>query len=192
MPIFNHWLDLGKLKQVLWRFQIPLPVSETGCLRCAWFWYNWCFCSLFYNPQRTSEINDYALLKEIPEVFSLTFTRGYSTKFYAGRLHRPMYTIFDGKGTPVAGIHIPSIDKWCSFHELFIELCIPINCCKWTVFKIRINHKTRMFSRLFHNQKNSSVNPFGFFSLIEMTDFPTLSDTSTSEVQILSYTWSLK
>ena len=99
----------------------------------------------------------------IPAVFSLTFTRGYSTKFYAGRLHRPMYTIFDGKGTPVAGIHIPSIDKWYSFHELFIELCIPINCCKWTVFKIWINHKTRMFFSTISQPKKFICKPFWFF-----------------------------
>ena len=39
-----------------------------------------------------------------------------------------MYTIFDGKGTPIAGIHIRSIDKWYFFHLPLIELCIPFNC----------------------------------------------------------------
>ena len=108
----------------------------------------------------------------IPAVFSLTFTRGYSTKFYAGRLHRPMYTIFDGKGTPVAGIHIPSIDKWYSFHELFIELCIPINCCKWTVFKIWINHKTRMFFSTISQPKKFICKPFWFFFTDRNDRFP--------------------
>ena len=27
---------------------------------------------------------------------------------------------------------IPSIDKWCSFHILCLELFIPFNCCKCT------------------------------------------------------------
>ena len=82
MPIFNHWLDLSKLKQVLWRFQIPLPVSET-----VWFWYNWCLYSLFYNPQRTSEINDYALLKEIqwyPRYFLWPLPGGTRQRFMRG------------------------------------------------------------------------------------------------------------
>ena len=108
----------------------------------------------------------------IPAVFSLTFTRGYSTKFYAGRLHRPMYTIFDGKGTPVGGIHIPSIDKWYSFHELFTELCIPINWCKWTVFKIWINHKTRMFFSTISQPKKFICKPFWFFFTDRNHRFP--------------------
>ena len=67
------------------------------------------------------------------------------------------------KRFPVAGIHIPSIDKWYSFHELFIELCIPINCCKWTAFKIWINHKTRMFFSTISQPKKFICKPFWFF-----------------------------
>ena len=81
-------------------------------------------------------------------------------------------TIFDGKGTPVAGIHIPSIDKWCSFHELFIELCIPINCCKWTVVKIWINHKTRMFFSTISQPKKIICKPFWFFFTDRNDRFP--------------------
>ena len=35
------------------------------------------------------------------------------------------------------------------FHIPCLQLCIPFNCCKCIVFKIRFNHKTRTFSRLF-------------------------------------------
>ena len=42
-----------------------------------------------------------------------------------------------------------SIDKWYPFHNL--DFCIPFNCCKCTLFKIRIDHKTRTFSWLFHS-----------------------------------------
>ena len=70
-------------------------------------------------------------------------------------------------------------------------LCIPLNCCKDTVFKIRINHKTRTFSRHFHDHK---MLLWALLSLLttEMTDFPTLSYTSTNVILTLWYTWSLK
>ena len=35
----------------------------------------------------------------------------------------------------------------------YLELCIPFNCCKYTVSKIWINHKTRTFSWLFQCHK---------------------------------------
>ena len=51
-------------------------------------------------------------------------------------------------------ICIPSNDKWYPFHIPSLErLCIPFNCCKCTVFKIWINHKTRTSSQLFHSHK---------------------------------------
>ena len=57
--------------------------------------------------------------------------RGYSTNVYTGRL-RPevqpltlLYTIFHEKGTPFV---------WYPFHIPCLELCIPFNCCKCTVF----------------------------------------------------------
>ena len=42
---------------------------------------------------------------------------------------------------------ITSIDQWYPFHIPCIELCIPFNCCKCTVFYIGINHKNRTVSR---------------------------------------------
>ena len=116
-------------------------------------------------------------------------TRSILFDLYPGVLNKvfygeapPMYTIFDGKGTPIAGIHIPSTDKRYSFHELFIEFCIPFNCCKWTVYKIWINHKTRMFFSTISQPKKFICEPFFFFFLlIEMTDFATLSYTSINK-----------
>ena len=35
--------------------------------------------------------------------------------------------------------------------HLLLELCIPFNCCKYTVFTIWINHKSRTFSWLFRS-----------------------------------------
>ena len=46
---------------------------------------------------------------------------------------------------------IPHIEKWYPFHIPTLELCIPFNCCKCTVFTIWINHKTRTFSWLSHS-----------------------------------------
>ena len=54
-----------------------------------------------------------------------------------------LYTIFDRKRNP---FRMSSIDQWDTFHIPSLELCIPFNCCKWAVFKIRINHDTRTFS----------------------------------------------
>ena len=157
MPIFNHWLDLGKLKQVLWRFQIPLPVLGFGTTDvCIHFF-------TIHNASRRLMIIYY--WKKFND------SRGILFDLYPGVLNKvlyeeapPMYSIFDRKGTPIAGIHIPSSDKWYSFHEPFIERCIPFNCCKWTVFKIWINHKTRMFfTTISQPKKKTSVSPFGFF-----------------------------
>ena len=46
---------------------------------------------------------------------------------------------------------IPSIsDKWCPFHIPCLELCIPFDCCKCTVFfsffYIEINLKNSMYT----------------------------------------------
>ena len=35
--------------------------------------------------------------------------------------------------------------KWYLFHMSTLEICIPFNCCKCSVFWLWINHKTRMF-----------------------------------------------
>ena len=51
--------------------------------------------------------------------------------------------IFQEKGTPFVYL------LWYPFHIPCLELCIPFNCCKCTVFELGINLKNRTFSRLF-------------------------------------------
>ena len=54
--------------------------------------------------------------------------------------------------------------KWYPFHIPIIELCIPFNCCKCTVW-IWMNHKTTTFSRLFHSHASvSSCGVLGLFT----------------------------
>ena len=43
---------------------------------------------------------------------------------------------------------IPSTDKWYRFHIPSLELCIPLNCYKCTVYNVLINH-----NKLFHSHK---------------------------------------
>ena len=87
---------------------------------------------------------------------------------------------------------IASIDKWYPFHIHSLELCIPFNYYKGTVFKIWINHKTRTFSRLFHSQTLHLSALLGLWGrTIEMTDVPTLPQTSTVGLPTLSRTWRL-
>ena len=43
---------------------------------------------------------------------------------------------------------------YCTFYwQPSVDVCIPFNCSKCTVFVIWINHKTRTFSRSFRNQR---------------------------------------
>ena len=58
----------------------------------------------------------------------------------------------------------PSFDKWNSFHIPCLELCISFNCCKCTLFKIWINHKTRIFPLLFHRHKMHLLALLGLFT----------------------------
>ena len=53
-----------------------------------------------------------------------------------------------------------SFDRWHPFQIHSLELFIPFNCCKCTV----INHKVRMFSRLFHSHKMNLLALSGFFT----------------------------
>ena len=62
---------------------------------------------------------------------------------------------------------IPSVGNGTPFTCL--ELCIPLNCCKSTVFKIWINHKTRPFTQLFSQPCNAFVSTFWAFLPTEMT-----------------------
>ena len=57
----------------------------------------------------------------------------------------PFHVPFFTKRYP---FHIPSIDKWYPFHIPSLQLCIPVNCCKCTVFSTGISDKNGMFSWL--------------------------------------------
>ena len=115
---------------------------------------------------------------------------GYSTKFFKGRLRTGLQPL-----TPYIPFLPEKVPLSYTFYWQMVPLshtlCIPLNCCKDTVFKIRINHKTRTFSRIFHGHK---MLLWALLSLLttEMTDFPTLSYTSTNVILTLWYTWSLK
>ena len=101
------------------------------------------------------------------------YKAGYIEMFYTGGsgsssnlLHTPLYTIFDRKSTLFL---TPSIDKWYPFHIPLLE--IPLNFCKFTVFKIRrTNHKTRKFLDYFTVIK-CICKPFLPFLLTEIPDF---------------------
>ena len=84
-----------------------------------------------------------------------------------------------------------SIDKWCPFHIPCLELCIPFTCCKCTFFLIGIDHKNRRFFSTLWSHKSHLL---ALWTLLQtqMTDFPSLSYTSTSKIPTLSYTWSLR
>ena len=104
-------------------------------------------------------------------------TWGHSTKFYAERL-RPeaqpltlLYTFWTAK-VPLSYTFYQQL-KWYPFHIPILELCIPFNCCKYTVW-IWINHRTISFSRLFHSHKMHLLALLGLFT--DRNDrFPTLS-----------------
>ena len=64
---------------------------------------------------------------------------GYSRNFYARRL-RPevqlltlLYTIFDRISTPFVYL---LLTNGTPITYLFLEVCIPLNCIKYTVFEI--------------------------------------------------------
>ena len=74
---------------------------------------------------------------------------GHSTKFYTGRFR--LIPFFDKRVPFSYTRHWQMVPLWhtnCS-----LELCIPFDCCKYTVYKIRVNHKTRKLSWLFHSHK---------------------------------------
>ena len=92
----------------------------------------------------------------------------YSTKFYTERLPpevQPLtllYTFLTAK-VPLSYTFYQQL-KWYPFHIPIIELCIPFNCCKCTVW-IWMNHKTTTFSRLFHSHASvSSCGVLGLFT----------------------------
>ena len=84
--------------------------------------------------------------------------RGFPPRFNPS----PFYIHFWQQRCP---FRIPSINNWngtpftCS-----LELCIPFNCCKGTVW-IWMNHKTTTFSRPFHSHASvSSCGVLGLFT----------------------------
>ena len=80
---------------------------------------------------------------------------------------------------------IHSIDLRYPFHIPSLELCIAFTAVMALSLKCRwINHKTSKFSQ------PQNAWPFCTrFLPTEMTDLPTLSYTSTSEIPTLSYPW---
>ena len=75
-------------------------------------------------------------------------SRGYSKKFYTGRLRslaQPLlHTIFEGKDTPFV--------SWYPFHIPSLELCFPFDCCKCSVFIIyKTITKPERFPDFFHS-----------------------------------------
>ena len=102
----------------------------------------------------------------------------------------PFYITFSRKRYP---FRIPSIDKWYPFHIPCLELCIPFNCCYCARLSNR-NQSQKLnltFSRLYKALKFIYY-PFWALSQTQMTDFPSLLYTSTSEIPTLSYSGSLK
>ena len=48
---------------------------------------------------------------------------------------------------------VSSVFPFVNYYYIFLKLCISFNCCNRIIFYIRINHKTRTFSRHFHSHK---------------------------------------
>ena len=65
-----------------------------------------------------------------------------------------LHTIFDKKGIPLRFIYMYILlTNAIPFTYQIYILRIPVNCCKYTVFEIWINHKTKTFSQLFQSIK---------------------------------------
>ena len=79
----------------------------------------------------------------------------WTTKVYTERLQPRslIYTFFGEKRYSCTPFRIPRL-----------ELCIPFNCFKFTVFQIWIKHKTRAFSQLFHCHKMHLLALMGHFA----------------------------
>ena len=58
-----------------------------------------------------------------------------------------------------------SFRRLCYIFSLeLLKLCISFNCCNRIIFYIRINHKTRKFSRHFHSHKMQLLVLLGIFT----------------------------
>lgn len=78
---------------------------------------------------------------------------------------------------------ISSTDQWYPVYRPSLERFIPLNCCKFTVFKLSKNHKTKKFSldfarkssislcRVFYQRKNRFPYPFLYRRLEKGTPF---------------------
>ena len=101
-------------------------------------------------------------------------TRGYSTPSPRSN-PLPIYIPFWQQRNL---FRIPSINKSYPFHIPSLEIKFAL---------IKINHKTRTFSPLFLSHK---MRLWALWALLqtEMSDVPTLSYTSNSEIHIVSYT----
>ena len=86
-------------------------------------------------------------------------SRGFSTKFYTGPTPYPFIYHFRQKRYPFVYLLLARY----LFHKPSLEHCIPLNCCKCTVFKIWINHKTRPFTQLFPSHVMHLWALFGLF-----------------------------
>ena len=88
------------------------------------------------------------------------------------------------RSNPLPFIH--HFDRKCTpFRTPSLEVSSLFNYCKYTIFKIWINYKTSTLYRLFHSRNMHQCSAFEAFLPTEMTDFPTLSCTSTSEIPTL-------
>ena len=85
----------------------------------------------------------------------LTEEEGMQQSFFMGRIHAEvqpltlLYTIFEQKRYP--------------FHIQSVDLYIHFNYCKFTVFKVWINHKIRTFSQRFLSHKMHLLALLGLF-----------------------------
>ena len=81
---------------------------------------------------------------------------------------------------------VPSIDKWYPFQIPSLELCITFSCCKCTVLKLWINHKTdQEIVSTFSQPQNPSVSPFRSFCRPKWHRFP-------YPLIYFNHTWSLE
>ena len=108
--------------------------------------------------------------------------RGYSTKFYTGRLRPTVQPPYPFTNHETLSYTVPSIDKWYPFHIHSLKRWIPLNCRKCMCSKYEKNHKTRKFSRIF-TAINSSISPLGLFT--DENDRNDRSPNPSNEMPIL-------
>ena len=101
--------------------------------------------------------------------------------------HTLSYTIWQ-KRYP---FRIPFIGKWYPYHIPTLRLSIPFKLFQThCLSNLNKSQKQNVFST-FSQPLNASLRPVGPLPT-KMTDFLTVSYTSTSKIHTLLYTWSLK